>query len=209
MDLEFELNLRRSGVGHLLRQHDIEALDNHSGTIYAVWADFTLAYMNKAWFDFSGSNNARNRTFAKWTIGRNFIDAISGNLKFYYEDQFKTCLATPEGNWRHEYECSSASVFRKFHMDVSVLGEQEGLLIVHSLVIEKPHGSEDPTEIAKVQSDYLTEHGLIRQCSSCRCVERQLPTPSWEWVPQYISEMPPNTTHGLCPACIGRYFPTT
>jgi len=43
--------------------------------------------------------------------------------------------------------------------------------------------------------------GLVVQCASCRHV-RRAGSEAWDFVPQWIAQPWPNTSHGLCESCL-------
>jgi hypothetical protein len=57
---------------------------------------------------------------------------------------------------------------------------------------------------------YRDEHGLIKRCSNCRRICRPGPDeegrPTWDWVPAYVAQMPPKTSHGTCALCAQFYY---
>ena len=65
---------------------------------------------------------------------------------------------------------------------------------------EEPAGSEDA-----VEARYLAEGGLILQCSHCRRVRSPSPH-AWDWVPRWVARSHPNTSHVICPSCVGLHW---
>lgn len=186
----------------LLVEFDRESLRNDSGTIYGLWPDFTLAYVNLGWMRFAALNGGEPKLTSQWTLGRCVLDAISEPLRPFFAANYKRCLQE-ERPLEHLYECSSSRLYRQFHMTTFPLGNAEGLLVVNSLRQEVAH-----TRIVCPPLDelYRNEHGIVAQCSHCRRVRRIGADQIWDWVPAWVADMPPNTSHGLCEPCIGFYY---
>jgi hypothetical protein len=193
------------GFQELLGPFDPERLDQDGSTAFGLWPDLTLACFNAGWWRFVKENGGE-RQIAKWKLGRNVLDGISGTLRAFYASALRECLSkgTP---WEHAYECSSPEWYRQFHMTVTPLGQGEGLLVVHSLSIESPHDPLERRPHQPVESVYRDPRGFVRQCSNCRRVQRAVGEECWDWVPQWVRHCPAGTSHGLCPRCAGCYQP--
>ncbi len=186
----------------LLSAFEVNSLQNDGGTIYGLWPDLTLAYFNKEWKRFAMLNGGEPQITSEWNLGRCVLEAMAQPLRPFFTDNYGRCLR--EGRpWEHLYECSSADLFRQLHMTTFPLGAAEGLLVVNSLRLETPH-----TTVACPPLDelYRNEHHIVAQCSHCRRVRRAKGIPTWDWVPAWVSNHPPNTSHGLCEPCIGFYY---
>ncbi len=181
---------------------DLDHLDAHDNPAYGIWADGRLAFFNQAWFEFARRNGADAGFRAHWTLGANLYDALPEVLREHYRKHYEAALASGEP-WLHTYERSSPSIYRQFQQISYPLPERAGLLIVNALRTSQPHSAEPKTPDSHA---YLNEHGLIQQCAYCRRVRRQAPGESWDWVPEWVSESPPNTSHGICPPCAGHHF---
>jgi hypothetical protein len=188
--------------GRLLGDYDLAAISASEATIYGVWPDLTLAFVNQGWTRFAVRNNAEPTFHAKWSIGRNIVDAIALPLRPFFEENFARCLADKRP-WEHCYECSSAELFRKFHMMTFPLGNADGLLVVNSLIQETPHTG---TPCPPIESLYRNEYGMVTQCSHCRRIRRSGMEHTWDWVPDWVKAYPSDTSHGLCEPCLGFYY---
>ncbi len=146
----------------LLRQHNIEELRAHAGPIYGVWADFRLSYLNPAWFRFAKDNGGEPHISAEWGLGSSILDCVSGEVKAFYEAKWNDCLASHEA-WSHDYECSSDTVYRRYHQIVYPIGQRAGLLIVNSLVVERLHNPARGVAGAADKLSFVDENGLIHQ----------------------------------------------
>jgi hypothetical protein len=66
----------------LFTSSHLHLLEDHPHTVYGVWSDLTLAYMNPAWFAFARRNGAEQSVPSAWSIGRSTIDAVVNTLRF-------------------------------------------------------------------------------------------------------------------------------
>lgn len=165
--------------------------------------DLTLAYINLGWTRFAGRNNAEPLISLNWPIGCCVLDAIAPVLRPFFIANYAKCLRERRP-WEHHYECSSAEFYREFVMMAYPLGEGEGLLVINSLVQETSH-----TRSSKEPIDFLYRNasGVIKQCCHCRRVRRCGNEPAWDWVPDWVTSPPQNTSHGICEPCFGFYYP--
>lgn len=186
----------------LLRDYDERALAAGKGTVYGVWADFTLAFLNPAWFRFAGENQGEPKISRDWTLGRSILEAIPPPILPFFQSHYGRCLA--EGRpWEHHYECSSPDVYRKFHLNVFPLGEGEGLLLVNSLVAESHWiASENPLPADR----YQNRDGILIQCCHCRRFRQNDVSATWDWVGDWVRQPPEHVSHGLCESCLGFYY---
>jgi len=190
----------------LLADYDLDALEAHAGPIFGVLADYRLAYLNPGWFRFAQDNGGEPAISGDWPLGRSLLDCARGEVRRYIESMLGACLQSGE-MWAHEYECSSASVHRLYHQVAYPLGARQGLLIVNSLVIECP---QDPIARPPQPADasrYTDADGLITQCAHCRRVHNPEVPDRWDWVPDWVRQCPPNTSHTFCPTCLGFHYP--
>ena len=188
----------------LLDGYPLADLERHDGPIYGLWQDLSLAYFNAAWDRFALQNGGDTEFLDRWSEGASILEAFPEKLRAFYKLSYEKCLATGEP-WEHEYECSSPSVFRKFHQIVYPL-KDAALIVVNSLVAEQPH---DPSqgETGNVdESLYRDEDGFVHQCAHCRRVQRQSDELTWDWVPDWVASIPPDSTHTFCPTCYGHYW---
>ena len=186
----------------LLVDFDTDGLDHDSATIYGLWPDLTLAYVNLKWFEFARLNGGEPGVTEVWAPGRCVLDAIAASLRPFFTRGFQRSLDESKP-WEHLYECSSADEFREFHMTTFPLGQAEGLLVVNSLRRATAHTR---VPCAALEELYLNEDGIVTQCSHCRRVRRVQEKQVWDWVPQWVSAPLANLSHGLCEPCFGFHY---
>lgn len=186
----------------LLADFDIEAFQNNSGTIFGLWPDLTLAYVNLGWVQFAALNDGEPQNDSEWRLGRCVMDAIAEPLRPFFVENYGRCLR--EGRpWEHVYDCSSAELYREFHLTAFPLGEAEGLLVVNSLRREAIHTRVPCPPLDEL---YRDDGGMVTQCCHCRRVRRIGEAKVWDWVPAWVSDRPANTSHGLCEPCMGFHY---
>ena len=198
------------GFGRLLAPHfRLDALDRHPDTVFGLWPDARLAYFNEPWSAFAAANGGQPSVECAWGLGARYLDAIAEPLRPFYADLL---ARTPDPGTAlhpvsHEYECSSATVFRKFRMQTYALADRAGFIVINSLVVEAPHDPVVRPPQAAVLGRYLDGRGVLVQCAHCRRVQRGADTVSWDWVPEWAERSPPLTSHGVCPICFDYYYP--
>jgi PAS domain-containing protein len=190
---------------NLLAGFEAATLDGDANVVYALDSQLRLAYVNPAWHRFARENGAASCISQHYRAGTPVLDAIAGPLRDFYAEAWRRAL---EGGavWQHDYECSSADRYRVFHQTVYPLRGRGGLVVVNSLVVDNPMALEERAAAWPVLPVYRNADGLITQCSHCRRVQRADDSPRWDWVPAWVSDPLPETSHGLCPFCYDYYY---
>lgn len=192
------------GFAALIAPFDISTLDAMSATAVGLWPDGRIAYLNPAWLRFGATNGAPSSA-GTGGLGIDLRLAAPPVLQPFYAQLFAKAIATGEVQG-HDYECSSPDVHRTFRMAVYPCATG-ALVIVHSLLREAPHADQAMPPLERL---YRNEHGLIVQCSNCRRIRRpgadEEGRTTWDWVPAYVAQMPPKTSHGICPLCAQFYY---
>lgn len=185
----------------LLSSLELTQLERETSSLIALDSNYAIQWVNPSWERFARENSgeAIPRRFG---IGTSYLDGIEGPLRHYYRSAFENALLTGEA-FELDYECSSADVFRRFHMLALPLG-REGLLVAHSRIVEQPHDREAHEALEQA---YRLPAGMIVQCANCRRVRRKDGS-SWDWVPAWVTVVPPQTSHGVCASCRGFYWGT-
>ncbi len=191
----------------MLRGYDLPTLWRDPSVIYALTPDLRLAFHSESWMRFHEANGGGPGFDTRWGPGCRALDAIQGPLRSHFERVFRLVIHSGEV-WQHTYECSSAAVFRQFHLRILPLPEQRGLLLVNSLIVERAHSDAERAPHSAVDTHYIDAHGIAHQCSHCRRMRRvDLPEDRWDWVPDWVTAPPPRTSHGLCEVCLLHHYP--
>jgi hypothetical protein len=177
---------------------DADALVRDGSTIVVLDPDGKILWTNPAWERFARENGGHDlERFASYYAG------IGPVLRGFYESAFANALLTG-AVYVQEYECSSPDVFRKFHLQAMPVAGK-GLLLTHSLLVERPHEHQQAPAAAAPPDRYRGANGIVVQCSNCRRV-RRAGEEVWDWVRDWVAASPPNTSHGICAPCLGFYW---
>ncbi len=179
------------------------ALEQDRSVIFALDSALRIIYCNAAWDAFASANGGGPDLRRPGPLGQRLLDFVHGPVAEYYEAAYRRALETGEP-WRHVYECSSASTFRKFALQVLPMKRARTLLVVNSICVERPH---EPARGKAREEEYLFTDGLVVMCSHCRRTKRTHGSEQWDWVPEYVEHLPPFTSHGLCGVCWAYYYP--
>jgi hypothetical protein len=198
------------GFHALLKDFSLAEVETNSDPVFGLRADMRLAYFNFAWFKFAQENGGEPAISNEWGLGRSIFDAIPAEIHDFYRKLFQTGMQSWRAKERipvsHEFECSSADVYRRYAEFLYPLAAGQGLLVVTSLVCEQPH---DPIERPACQPElqsYADENGMIHQCAHCRRVENLSIPGRWDWVPYWVNHTPWFTSHTICSFCFNRFY---
>jgi hypothetical protein len=180
----------------------VRSLEINPDVIYVLDRNDRIRYCNPAWDAFAYQNLAAHLERDK-IVGTYSLSGVPKFLREFYHYEYRRVLST-QTPWEHDYECSSPSKYRAFHMRVLPLSRSH-LLIENSLVIErlhrrKPHPTAD--------TRYINRFGWVVMCAHCRRTEHfnAEGEREWHWVPAYLVNTPAPVSHGICSACVSYYF---
>lgn len=189
-----------------LKRFDFETLENSAHSIYALSKDLDIIYLNPAWVRFAKENDKRENTLKKFQIGTPILKGIKGEvIKKFYSQNYREVLENGSV-WNLEYECSSNNVYRTFHQVTYPLGNGEGLLIINSLLVKMPIENVEKTTYEAISKRYTQPTGFITQCCNCRNCQRVEQPEIWDWVPDWVEQMPNNCSHSICSTCFDYYW---
>lgn len=178
----------------------MEVLESCPDPCFALSESLDITYCNTGWNNFALLNQGGPEVLGARVVSRNLLDFIPDDLKSYHAGLFAKARALGQPV-SHDYECSSATMFRLFRMQIYPL--DQGFAVINSLRLEHPH---DRTPLEPNDALYLNSSGLIRMCANCRRTNRTNDPAAWDWVPDYVERVRRNTTHGVCPACLEYYY---
>jgi hypothetical protein len=180
----------------------LHEFEDDRSVIYLLDNNLRIAYCNKAWDEFAERNGGVKLQRTE-QVGRRVLDSTAEPLKAFYRSAFERALAEHQ-HWDHLYECSSPALYREFHMQVLPVQAPPCLVVVNSLVVEKPHERVIRPPLTAL---YRTSHGVISMCMHCRRTRRSEEPEIWDWVPDFVASPPDRVSHGLCPTCLFYYYP--
>jgi predicted outer membrane lipoprotein len=178
----------------------INVLESCPYPCFVVNESLEINYCNQAWNKFAMLNEGGTGVLAWRVLSHNLLDFVPEDLRNYHTALFARARETGKPV-THDYECSSATMFRLFRMHIFPLGQ--GFAVINSLRVEHPH---DRATAQPDEAKYRNRAGMIRMCSNCRRTNRVEDSAAWDWVPDYVERMRPNSTHGVCPTCMEYYY---
>jgi hypothetical protein len=178
----------------------INVMESCPDPCFVVTESLDIKYCNQGWNRFAILNEGGSEALAAKVVSRNLLDFVPQDLKSFHADLFARARKTGKPV-THDYECSTATMFRLYRMHIFPLNQ--GFAVMNSVRVEHPH---DRSPLEPNESLYRTEKGMIRMCSNCRRTNRPDDPAAWDWVPDYVERVRPNTTHGVCPACLEFYY---
>lgn len=182
----------------LVEVSDLRNIDASSNTIYAVWPDLRLALENRGWFQFAAENGADADFAERWLIGESIEPVCRGRSGEHFCDAIHKALRDDEVQII-TYECSGAATFRLMRGTIFPLGDR-AVLLSHSLIRTSTHAGEGRVATSP-GPEYVDGDGLIVMCSGCRRTRRADDPSTWDWVPDFVENVPENASHGFCAAC--------
>lgn len=182
----------------------LSAYEDSSDVIYVVDSSLNITYCNAAWDRFALSNGGKH-LLRRYQAGRSIVEVSPPALRPFYGTAFARALLDGK-EVAFEYECSSADVFRRFHMHLArkyTKDRAEYLVIVNSLVREE---AQAPPDVHRELEELCEPNGFITMCSHCRRTRTPGAGECWLWLPDLVRRMPPEVSHGLCPVCFDIHY---
>jgi hypothetical protein len=177
-------------------------LENDPAIVYFLDCNLRIIHCNLAWNRFALKNGGKH-LLREMVLGHAVMDSVPAPLKAFYASAYTRVLNVHQ-SWECTYECSSAAAYRVFRMGVYPDPHDSGLVVVNSLTVERPHGSECPP--SSLIAGYTSEHGIINMCCHCRRTQRTGHAEIWDWVPSIVESIPPFVSHGICPVCANLFY---
>lgn len=194
----------------IIGRNRLESFNNHPTTVYGLDSELQFSYLNPAWFAFAEDNGNPIFVPDDRLLGKRILDAIPQVLQPFYEELFDSALRENQYNLtprQSQYECSSPELYRLFSMHLYPLGKN-GIVVVHSLVIEEPHKASTEGRSKLDPSHYTDQNGMIHQCANCRRIQNLVIPDRWDWIPKWVQEPHAKTSHVICQPCKQHYYST-
>lgn len=180
-------------------EEDLADLNASSNTIYAVWSDLTIAFLNDAWFDFARENRAGDDFLEGFGIGSSVDVGGDDPMNRYFIDCIHRSLRE-ERAVAFQYECPAPETFRL--MQVNFLPLRNDLCVISiARVKSSSHQAQGRDPRAGTAFDYLNDDGLISMCSCCRRVRVPGTEHEWDFVPALIEDPVDTISHTFCESC--------
>jgi hypothetical protein len=185
--------------------YSLRNLEKDPAVIYMLDQGLRITYCNEAWDRFAAENGGRALE-RQFQFGRSVMDAIPVPLQRLFEESYRKVLATRK-TWEHCYECSSPTHYRTFRMVVYPAPQGEGLVVVNSLTVERPHDEHERRACPPAEAVYVNSHGMIVMCCHCRRTRHAKNTAVWDWVPSNVEKPTMRISHGICAVCFNLVYP--
>lgn len=180
----------------------LPTFDRSDDIVCALDDELRIVYCNPAWDRFAAENDGEGCE-SKRVIGTPILSHISEPLTRFFRTTFEVVLESGDP-FEFDYECSSGLTYRMFRMRIQPVSGPASLLVVHSLRVERPH---DRPAVPPDDGRYRSPDGFIVMCCYCRRTRRVAQPGVWEWVPDYVSRVPPQVSVGICPTCFAIFYP--
>ena len=173
-------------------------LDESPATILGVRPDFTIGYVNAAWWRFAAENGG-GHAFA-WGPGSELLSVIPHRLRRFYRSHLGRVFDGAE-RWEHDYLCSSPTEERMYRLRAVPLPGR-AVLISHVLSIVMYRDDGQPFDASR----FVASTGILTMCCHCRCT-KDPHDDHWYWVPSLVERPRSRTSHALCATCSTYYYP--
>jgi hypothetical protein len=202
------MNLSPASLDALLHPFSARILDRYPDSAFVCDLDGRLLHVNAAWRAFATENGAEPSTTDSWSLGVDVFSVIAPPLQPFYRRLFALAAEgrpAAQGPVEHDYECSSPTAYRRFHMTLYALPQRRGLVVVNARVVDRPHDPETHREVFP-DDQHRDAQGMAHQCCHCRRVASMSAAGRWDWVPSWVAHCPPRMSHTLCEPCFAYYY---
>lgn len=183
----------------------MENLESDPAVIYWLDPDLRIVHCNAAWDRFALQNGGHGLERVH-QVNRPLMDVIAQPLKNFYAESYGLVLSSGKP-FEYTYECSSALVFRTIRMMTYPDPERDGLIVVNSVEMERPHDSMQRPPCPPAAALYRDKHGIMTACCHCRRTRRARQAAVWDWVPGFVDQPPEAVSHGICEVCMNVFYP--
>ena len=178
------------------------ALEAERASACLLGLDLSVQYVNEAWRRFARENGAPELG-GSWRSAGPITRFFDRPMRELFEARLARVLTRNQA-WSYLYECSSPDVYRKFNMRVASTALRDGLIVVHSRVVDVAPDTVDEA-LGDLVRIYTDERSLLVQCSGCSRVHHPSES-SWDWAPGLVTAERENVSHGICPTCDFQYY---
>lgn len=175
----------------------LEVIEHDPSIVFALDRGLHIIYCNAAW-DRAAVSNGGATLKRPAPYGICILDIIVHPLRDLYRAAYLNLFASKR-EWVYHYECSSATVYRRFQMKVLQRPGDDFILVTNFLVEERPHGEERPARVPDAAVYGGVEHTLT-MCCLCRRTRRRKGR-LWDWVPAYVDSPPSSIAYVVCKRC--------
>jgi hypothetical protein len=174
-----------------------EVIEHDPSIVFALNRELRIIYCNQAW-DRAAVANGGATLKRPAPYGICILDIIAHPLRDLYRSAYVDVFATKR-QWVYQYECSTATLYRRFQMTALQRPGDDFILVANFLLEERPHGKERPAR-APDPNVYRGREDAVTMCCLCRRTLRRN-SRAWDWVPVYVDTPPSSLTYGVCDRC--------
>lgn len=193
-EVSFSKNLRPSFVDDLEADKDV---------VYGLTEALRFNYFNPSWFKFAAVKGGEPNISNSVRLGTDLRSFLDQEIRDFYVSSCQEVIKTGK-IWKHEYQCSSPTLYRSMMQTVYPVPNNGGLIVVNSLVVEVPIAERFSIVYSPVKDSYVDAKGLICQCVHCRKAKNRV-RDSWDYVPTWVEKMPLRVRFSFCPPCKEHY----
>jgi hypothetical protein len=188
----------------LMIPDDLRILTN---AIYVVDQMYNIVDYNDGYKMFAIENDGED-ILDRWPIGSNIMSSIPEILRDTMKRMYDDVILNKK-IIEHEYDCHSATVFRRFKM--RILPFMNGFALHEHCQIESSqlNGAYELSD-GDIESGYVDKNGLVHQCCHCRRIQSCTDGNNWVWVISLINRnrtFAPRISHTICPVCMLHHYP--
>lgn len=71
-----------------LSSGQLHRLEEEEGTVFALWPDLTIAYVNPAWRQFAAANAGEPQISQRWSVGASVLAAIAPPVRPFFREHY-------------------------------------------------------------------------------------------------------------------------
>lgn len=184
----------------LLPESQARVIAASHATIYVLDRLLAIRAYNDAYVRFGTANGCPD-IGRSHGIGCRLIAVLPAAAAEIYVPAYLRAMETGTP-FEHDYECSSAQVFRRYQQTAYPLRDGLGLVVANHLVYEAPHAWRPQATGPR----HFDRDGWLAQCACCRRLRDSSHPEKWDWVPAVVETPHPRTTHTYCLNCLNFYY---
>jgi len=192
-DAEFLVSVPEIDIASIAASADSTIITDHA---------FVIRAYNQAYLAFAHANGLQDPE-RRCGLGCDLLAGCSEPARAFYAQAFRTALEE-RSVFHQDYECSSPTERRQFHLSAYATASGQALVVSHHLVIAEPIPI---TDRVAYSAAHCSPDGFIIQCCHCRKVRNFTAANRWDWVPSCVESLPDNVSHTFCPRCFDHYYP--
>lgn len=181
--------------------HIIVNIERSNDSIFILDGDLNIVGYNDRYLNFAKTNGEPDIE-KKFGIGSCLLNAIPDTLQGYYRNSYMKSLVQ-NLVFEFDYHCSSPKEYRLFHQTAYPIPGRAGLVVTNHCIVAK----EMNFKSLAFNEHYISSDGVVFQCTNCRKLKNHTGENQWDWVPEALVNMHPDTSPTFCNFCLEHYYP--